>query len=686
MKIVIFEFIDEVKVLLKKTRKDFFLDKDVSVICFHPKVRIFLNKKGISSGDTIKYLDNEAQSRIIKKTEEITLRLVEEINLTDVFGIKNGYQETFIHHLRLYINHFLWIIEVLGSINKKHKITQIHCPIIRNYVSMYKKKGYIQDSERFLGFLVEDFCKINNIEFFGYEIKGKRSKYLSVFMARAIRIAGQILASIEYSKLNKEKLDKDKYIVIPSLSYNMGNLLRAIEEKSPQVKSIMLWEDKFTFKREVFKVILLAKSILKIGKKEKLLHAALPLDLLRKKFKKNHRQIYIFNKVFNNFIKEVNLNIAGLLTYKGIAFNRYLLDKIDIGLRHEIISLQHSTLVLYHIFKRLRPKLLMAMYSVGPYYMMGELSHILGFPSLNISHGTHVPPNNQAERIENYRLATSVIINTYKHVAVQTPWTDKFLNFYEDDRPRVMSGPLLYSIKRDDLRLKVIKQLPKKASNKKIILHATTQKARNALRFHMEETLDEYISSLIDLTHAVNSLDDTYLIIRPHPVCDMSEREFHKLLPVRNRLSVVKNGPFVNLLSIADLLVSYSSTCIEEALQSNIPVILYDKWQRYNHFNVDETKEVNEVKRSPVYYFTDNITLNVKLQKVINIFKNNPLTDSELIDFKYPKEYRKNFFNFVNSSLEGKEYGCDVSSKNIKEDLFALYNPDARKSNADRLR
>jgi hypothetical protein len=344
--------------------------------------------------------------------------------------------------------------------------------------------------------------------------------------------------------------------------------------------------------------------------------------------------------------------LSGACVYNRVSFRTYLEAKIEKGLRREIVVLQHATKVLNEVLRKIKPDLLMSMYSVGIYYMMGELSRIQGFASLSISHGTHVPANNEFEKIENYRLATSVILNTYGSVAVQTPWAQRFLDYYKDERPRIFSGPLLYSETRKDTREKKRREILGACGKGKIVVYATTQKGRHGMRFHIAETLDEYISALADIAVAVNSLENAYFVIRPHPACDISREEFRQLLPASQKTLIMDTGAFSEVLSAADLLISYSSTCLEEALQNEIPVVLFDKWRRYNHFNVPETRSAESTDRQAVYYITSPEVMAGGMGKILSRFDKDALTESDLAYHRYPKGFKSNFFAFVDRSLK----------------------------------
>ncbi|MDD5356011.1 MAG: hypothetical protein PHY56_05715 [Candidatus Omnitrophica bacterium] len=654
MRIVLLEFIDEAKHLLSKYGKDFFLRKDVLAVCLYPNVRVFLKSKGIEAKDTLAYLDNDAQHRIILKTEEIAKLLMRNTNLKDGFGIKRGYEEECLHHLRMYINHFLCIIEILESIKNKHQSIEFCCCLPKNSDGMYTGNVFIQNEERFLGLIARDFCKINNISFNGNYLQTRKVNPLVNFMAILVRKAAQLIILVEYRSAISKKHNNKKTIVVPAHSYNMGTLLKEIEERHPGVRRVMVMEGISSLKGEMSKIRLVLKNYCKRFKKENILDAIIFIDSVKCFFRKDLNQQNAIKKELVNLKDTINNRLKGLLSYNKVPIHFYLAEKIDRGLKNEMLNLQHNTLILHNLLKQLQPKLLMAMYSRGIYHMMGELSHYLGFYSLSISHGTHVAPNNEFEKIENYHLGTGVILNTFKNVAVQTPWANKFLDYYKDERPRLVSGPLLYAEVKKETRDKKRKEILGIQDKHRIIIHATTQKLRTGMRFHITETLDEYISGLADIVNAVNDLGDVFFILRPHPACDLSEKDFYMSLPRCNRFKIINKGSFGDVLSAGDLLISYSSTCIEEALQNRIPVILFDKWKRYNHFNIKETTQADAFDRQPAYYLTNPQLLAKGISGILDIFNTNPLQDRDLMDYKYPREYRGRFFNFVGQALESR--------------------------------
>jgi len=647
VKVVLFEFIDEARLVLKRYGRDFLSSADTTIICLHPKVRAFLKKQGIEARDTLPYFDNASQHRIVFKVEELTQLILRQVVFKDSLGIEKGYQEDCIYHLRFYLNHFLWIMEILHSAMQKYDVEEVLCCIPKDAEGMYIKNVYIQEQERFLGLLAKDFCVAESLRFKPVYLEKRKNRFFMKLLATFAHQGVRVMAIIDYLFFKADISAADKVIVVPALSYNMTGVVKEIKKHYPNVKCVIIWEGGDTLRQELSRLrFLLVNNIQRI-KKTSILNAVVCLDLVKDKFKPGYLQQEKFGRRVAQVISSLRLGPREEFNLYGVSFLPYLIGKLEYGLKMEIASLEHSTIFLGDILKRIKPKLLMSMYSVGIYYMMGELSSVVGFPSLNISHGTHVPPNNEFEKVENYRLSTSVITNTYTYVAVQTPWAEKFLDYYKDRRPRVYSGPLIYSRKDEGCAKKSKSGIPQIPSGHKIIVHASTQKTRRGMRFHIEETLDEYVASLADLVSAVDDLEGIFLIIRPHPVCEISEAEFKELLPVSNKFLVMNKGPFKNVLSLADLLVSYSSTCIEEALQSRIPVVLYDKWRRYNHFNTEETNSVETIARKPVYYICDPQVLKKCLPVLIDNFDRKVLDNEELKEYKYPDDYRSNFSEFI---------------------------------------
>ncbi len=650
MQVIVLEFLDEAKAFIKKYGQNFLKEKNVLIVSLHPKVSAYLKKQNIAFRDTVEYLNNAAQHDILLKTEELTMQILPKLSLTDHYGLTKTYEETCIYHLRFYMSHFLWIIEILNAVGCQHRVEKIYCSLPNNRQKMYTNNVLLQDRERFLGFLAKDFCRLRGIVFEGLPQRHPLLKDFFVFLAtKTVRTIGKILTWIDYQFLTRQE---KKTVIVPALSYRMDALLKEIQQIVPDVRSVMVWEGKSTLKQELYRIYLVLDNWLKKLRKKNPIDGIISLDLINGRFKADQK---LQNEMASEFDKISDFIISSgqqQFTYKGVFFGRYLTEKIERGLKEEILSLQHMGKILIEVFNRLKPQLLMSMYSNGIYFAMGEIARYLGFCSLSISHGTHVPPNNRFEEIENYRLSKSVILNDYEFVAVQTPWANRFLDYYGDKRERLFSGPLLYTQKNKAIGQKIRNKIVNGNENMRIIVHATTQKTRGGMRFHIAETLDEYLSTLSDIIHAINEWLESYLVVRPHPACDLTEEEYRLLLPECRRMSILNKGNFSKVLSVADLLVSYSSTCIEEAVQNDIPVVLFDKWKRYNHFNLEEVLGSGSLEQKPAYYLTEPCLLKEVMQKIFELRQNKEFSKEDRA-YRYKPEARLNFLHFVEKRLNG---------------------------------
>jgi hypothetical protein len=63
----------------------------------------------------------------------------------------------------------------------------------------------------------------------------------------------------------------------------------------------------------------------------------------------------------------------------------------------------------------------------------------------------------------------------------------------------------------------------------------------------------------------------------------LTEEAFRQLVIASDRCKIYCQGSFEDYLQVADLLISYSSTTIEEALQNRVPVLQYDPQGKYCH-------------------------------------------------------------------------------------------------------
>jgi hypothetical protein len=239
-------------------------------------------------------------------------------------------------------------------------------------------------------------------------------------------------------------------------------------------------------------------------------------------------------------------------------------------------------------------------------------------------------------------------------VAVQTPLAERFLSDINCKSKPVITGPLLFGRKID--KTTGVLELGRRYASEEdyIILHAGTPKHRACCRLLNYETIDEYVDGMISLINAVSKLKNVHLIIRYRNIDGFDHNKLKEILPRSDSYSIASDGIFSDYLLISDLLVSYSSTTMEEALQNNIPVLLFNKYNRYQHIRGTELSLRGKGFTPSALYnvnYEDDLLFAIKwiisnhLSKKIDpgkLFSKYKYTDSEII----------NLSEFVKSVLE----------------------------------
>ncbi len=126
-------------------------------------------------------------------------------------------------------------------------------------------------------------------------------------------------------------------------------------------------------------------------------------------------------------------------------------------------------------------------------------------------------------------------------------------------------------------------------NKKKYFLYASTIKDFSNLHFLGVEMFYEYFKSLKDLDHIAEKLKEN-IIVKVHPTVSPCTRMLKKIFKNLN----FANTKIDNLLENAIALISYSSSSIEDSLNSKVPVILYDPFDRYRHIEEKKPKSENE--------------------------------------------------------------------------------------------
>jgi len=170
------------------------------------------------------------------------------------------------------------------------------------------------------------------------------------------------------------------------------------------------------------------------------------------------------------------------------------------------------------------------------------------------------------------------------------------------------------------------------------ILQAGTPKSWRDHRPWMYETSDEYVAGLTALIQAVDAMEtEAELVIRVREQAECSLAALETLLPKSPRATVKTSGGFLDDLATADLLVSHSSTTIEEALAAHVSVLLWGGGCPYRHLPANETPPTRSDK-SAVYAIAPETEPAAMLNAIAMAHGATPLSSDEIASHIWPDD------------------------------------------------
>ena len=576
--LVFIEFGDEVKILEKQ------IDNASKIIALQPCAQAELKKSGIQYSNSIPYFGTDGHASVLEKSSEIINALRPRLNIQDAIGVGHCYERTFIFYLRFYLHYWLTCLYIIDQ-----SINDIKPDMLISTKSESEKiiGAQIENDSRFFSAIIKAYADTHEIsvEYIVHDkaIKREEQKIRSNFVAKII---------FEIFLFGYRVASRGKQILlVPADTYNIPRLLKKMGKAIPKAMNVFVSVRRSGFFKKIFS--------LKGG--NTWLFAILPGRLPKKEYAE-------FNSKLDGVLQELLLFMRSnkeMFKYCDVDLAEPLSDYIKTNLKREMLRLSANVHALNKLVSARKPKAVFSQYSLGLGYALGELCNIKNIPAILISHGTHVPQDNKYANIEWSEHARTLMNTDYPYVATQTPWASKFLHQQKELVSKTIeTGPLLFAKKsskigqRDELRMKLFAQY----QNKTIIIHAGTPKPRNAIRPWVYETVDEYIKNINDLISAVEKTPGLYLAIRFRPSSMLTASDLKILLVESKCYDIYQDGSFEDYLLASDLLISYSSTTIEEALQNHIPVLQYDSDGKYCHIPAQKLHINKNNKVSPIYY------------------------------------------------------------------------------------
>jgi len=639
-KIAVLEFIDEFRELLEFVKNNKLELGDFLVVAIEPKLQAFLKKESVPYLDTLRFFNNESHKKMILFSEKVLERIRKKFGFVDRNGLHDCYVNEYVHYVRLYLNHFFKMAEIIFNIDKTYPGAEFYASVRDRVESALM----LSDRERYLGIATDRFCRKNKLGFINLHgseetqagIEGKTSKP---------GLGQRLLASLTVLLLNKRKV-----IFIPYGGSYFKDLLKDIQANLGEITFVYLNGHYSFWGMLGINLISWLKRCLFLSHYS---YCCLNIAFLQEELQEAQKK-----KLQETLDKVTGSEDKNLWEYEGINCRDIIQEKVEMALVKHMHKMLSYSCVLDRLCRSFINSMVMSYSALGLMSVAGELFKAKNKVSLFVSHAAHPEPVDNIHEVELLNLGRAFMLSDFSHIALSTPIQEQHLHYFKSKyswvkSAEIKSGPLVFSGLTAGDRAKERSKFGLQDTDF-VIVHATTTKARQGERFYFLETFDELFSSLSDLINLVNKKPGQMLVFRVHPGFFLNDEEIRSLLPSTESLVIHRQGDFSQALAMADLVVSYSSTAIDEALINKVPVLLYDKWKRYNHFRTKAFENSDSQGVFPVCYVDEPGLLDAALRYLREKISATKKEEMNTGLYNYVQDYKPDFYGFIADTLEIK--------------------------------
>ena len=633
--VVLLEFPDEAESYLEHCRENVTAPTQAHVVSLDPKTQVWLDHRGVPATSSLPYFDSGSHARALRKSDELFRWLEPRFQIRDSLGISDAYTNALLWYSRFFIHHMLWLAEILTEVHAQHPGAALATPQGNLDDG---RTPLIKDGERYLGPLAEMYCHRQEIPFqpimplvSGPRAMDKQSErsWLRPF---AFRVGGWL------HRTSLRRMGKRRPFLAITHGYRGDSLVEQTRKVIPDIPWVIRGEKGGSLGKSA--MLRRGSLLLTAGlgnSNGRLYMGEIWLRVLQESMGEDQDFAEGATQAVNQLADEVEAE-KGLFSHREIFFGDHFAAKLRTGIGSSIRYLQREIAALDEVLDLVKPRMVVTPFGRRSLHALGELSRRKGIPGLLISHGSFTPMKTELEEMGWRFHSHGLLHGTYSHSALQTPLAEAFAQQTPAKTKFVKTGPLIWGMTMERRSAPGLKEkLAGAHAGSRIVVHAGTPKSSRAMHFHVYETPDEYIAALRDLVLAVESATDVFLIIKYRPT-QISEEELRSMLPKSDRFCISVEESFLDVLGISDMLVSFSSTTIEEAFQNRVPVLLYGGGGRYQHVEAPEVAPGIPVEPGPVYSVRHSENLAEGLTRILDTNGKAPLPAELFRKYVYRKE------------------------------------------------
>jgi hypothetical protein len=597
-----------------------------NIIALNICAQSFFKKKNIKFENSLNFFGEEGHTTVLRESKKIIEILKNYFEFTDKNNLKASYTEGFNNYLLFYLRYILILIFIIDKAITKYKPTKI---IVPNSTLIKDFDYYCSPKDRLLGYLVKKYVKEKKLKIEIIEEKQNKKKnklnlfFLKKFFKKIVYIFLYFIFKFFFKKNN--------FYIINDDGHNFNNIIKKVKKEYPFMKPLFLSLSNKGIRRYGFDIFrgsafsFFLNSHLTEANDSSLINQSID------RFSSSLLENNLYNKNVSflniNLVYEVNTFVTNTMLRALKEFNVHA---------HQLVK----------ILKISKPKFMIVQHTLLIGRAFGELSYKYNIPALVVSHGSHVSHEQSDIKNEWHDLANTMINKDFPYVAVQSPHMLKYLkdNNYNNEQI-ITTGPLLYNkIEYSDIEIKQLKKkIFKENHYKKIILHAGTPKMRGSNRLFVYETVDEYIRNINNIIAVLKKRNDVFFAVKYRKNPRISLKDFKELINENEFCKVFHEGDFSDFLAVSDIMVSYSSTTIDEALYNRIPIILYDPDNKYSHIKALKINKDDKDLKDGIFYCSKLENFSFTVDKIFNnkekLKKNDLLWDKYILNTSNEKNW-----------------------------------------------
>lgn len=601
--LTILETPTEVKKLKKVIESKSIPLTEVILIALNPNTAAMALSLGFKTISSNEFYTNKQQQENLIKIDEISSDLQGEFDFRDQYNYCESYKRTFLVYFEVYLTHCFFIKSVCDSVLLKFpSVEKILAPSYQEN----PRTGQFSYNEGFVGKYLRNDSRVNLFEIDGVSVKEIRRWKLGL---------ASCLAKIHWGTI--KYLFPQKSFITTSMSYKLPLVAR---DNFPHKSWVYLYSlDSVLFDADHFSIKNYLKSVCygfiaplwKVRRNEIKISYLVDISLL---LKMNPYSNTAHSTQLTQTIDKVKNSLRKNL--KDLSILDSALLKVDVGISEILLRMNSVAPFLNDLLERNRPEFLMAAENLCLHSLLGEICKKKHIRGILLSHGTSPSAPDEVTKDIIGRQGKMIINGDFPYTAAQSQLSFSHLIQYGYRGEILKTGPIIWGKWAGNGVSPLAKyNIPK---DKKVVLHASTNKGKNPTWSYWYETADEYVETLKSLVKIFSEENDKVLVIRLRPNDGLNELSLKILLGELKNVIICTDGNFLDILKDSDLLISFSSTTIEEAIEFEVPVLLYGGRGRMKFINsAFAINDFSTVPAKTCYWVKDESYLKFSIDEIL---------------------------------------------------------------------